>query len=63
MQTPKKSSIKSYSPGDRVRHPAFGIGVVLTAQKVGADLLYEVAFETVGTKKMMATYAKLSDAE
>ncbi len=45
--------------GDRVKHPTFGEGTVLSVKKMGADDLYEVAFDTVGTKKMMATYAKL----
>ena len=27
---------------------------------MGADTLYEVAFDTVGTKKLMATFAKLT---
>ncbi len=47
------------APGDRVKHPTFGEGTVLSVKKMGADDLYEVAFDTVGTKKMMATYAKL----
>lgn len=46
-------------PGDRVRHMSFGDGELLSAKKVGADVLYEVAFDKVGTKKLMATYAKL----
>ncbi len=45
--------------GDRVKHPTFGEGTVLSVKRMGADDLYEVAFDTVGTKKMMATYAKL----
>lgn len=57
--TPRAATVR-FAPGDRVRHPAFGAGVVLTAQSVGADMLYEVAFETVGTKKMMGTYARLT---
>lgn len=48
------------SPGDRVRHPMFGEGMILSANKMGADTLYEVAFDTVGTKKLMATFAKLT---
>ena len=28
-------------------------------KEMGADLLYEIAFDKVGTKKLMATYAKL----
>ena len=46
--------------GDRVRHPMFGEGLILSANKMGADTLYEVAFDTVGTKKLMATFAKLT---
>ncbi len=45
--------------GDRVSHMLFGEGTVLTVQKMGADYLYEIAFDTKGTKKLMATYAKL----
>lgn len=48
------------SAGDRVRHPMFGEGLILSANKMGADTLYEVAFDTVGTKKLMATFAKLT---
>ena len=46
--------------GDQVSHPMFGKGMVLSATKMGADILYEVAFDTVGTKKLMATFAKLT---
>ena len=45
--------------GDRVRHMLFGEGEILSVQKMGGDWLYEIAFETKGTKKLMATYAKL----
>ena len=45
------------SAGDRVRHPMFGEGLILSANKMGADTLYEVAFDTVGTKKLMAKTA------
>ena len=48
------------SPGDSVKHPMFGKGLILSANKMGADTLYEVAFDTVGTKKLMATFAKLT---
>ena len=46
--------------GDTVRHVTFGIGVVLTVRPMGGDTLYEIAFEKVGTKKLMATYARLT---
>ncbi len=57
------SSVRKFNPGDRVKNPNFGIGVILTAQSIGSDMLYEIAFETVGTKKMMGTYAKLTAAD
>ena len=48
--------------GDRVKHPAFGEGEVISAKQMGSDTLYEVIFDNVGTKKLMATYAKLTKA-
>jgi len=62
---PKKpsSSVQRFNPGDRVKNPNFGVGLVLTAQSIGSDMLYEIAFESVGTKKMMGTYAKLTPAD
>ena len=48
-----------FSPGDRVKHITFGEGEVLSVKPMGADVMYEVMFDTVGTKKMMGTYAKM----
>ena len=45
--------------GDRVEHSVFGKGEILTATAMGADVLYEVCFETVGVKKLMGNYARL----
>ena len=45
--------------GDRVKHVTFGEGTILSVQKIAADTLYEIAFDRVGTKKLMHTYAKL----
>ena len=45
--------------GDRVFHATFGEGDLISVKKMGADWLYEVVFDKVGTKKLMATYAKL----
>ncbi len=39
--------------GDTVRHKTFGKGMVLSIRKMGNDALIEVAFEEVGTKKLM----------
>ncbi|MBO5043343.1 MAG: UvrD-helicase domain-containing protein [Clostridia bacterium] len=50
---------EALKPGDRVRHMTFGEGEILSVKPMGKDQLIEVMFDTVGTKKLMATYAKL----
>ncbi len=50
---------ESVKAGDRVRHMTFGEGEILSVKPMGKDQLIEVMFDTVGTKKLMATYAKL----
>ena len=42
-----------YAKGDLVDHKAFGRGMVLSVQKMGGDALLEIAFDKVGTKRMM----------
>ena len=49
----------SYYPGMRVSHKRFGDGMIINVTPMGADSLLEVAFDTVGTKKLMANYANL----
>ncbi len=46
-------------PGDAVLHKKFGKGMVISVQPLGNDLLTEVAFESCGTKKLMAGVARL----
>ncbi len=43
--------------GDMVRHKAFGQGMVLSVQDTGGDHLVEIAFDNVGTKRLMLKYA------
>lgn len=47
------------SVGDRVKHGTFGEGTVISVKKISNDALLEVAFDSVGTKKLMANYAKI----
>ena len=54
-----KSSQPLFVEGDRVSHMTFGEGEILSVKPMGADTLYEIMFDKVGTKKLMATYAKL----
>jgi DNA helicase-2/ATP-dependent DNA helicase PcrA len=58
-RTAAVSASDAFHTGDRVRHPIFGEGVILSTKTMAADTLLEVAFDRVGTKKLMATYAKL----
>ena len=51
-----------WSAGDRVAHPKFGPGVIVSAQKNGSDVEYVVAFETAGTRRLLQSYAKLVPA-
>ena len=45
--------------GDMVQHKAFGKGMVLTANPVGGDVLLEIAFDGVGTKRLFANTASV----
>jgi len=58
---PDKPSIE-FKVGESVVHPTFGVGIIISKKDMGSDVLYEIAFDTVGTKKIMGTYAKLKKA-
>ena len=45
--------------GDMVMHAAFGRGLVLSVRKMGGDALLEIAFDDIGTKKLMAKTASV----
>ncbi|MBR6923802.1 MAG: ATP-binding domain-containing protein, partial [Oscillospiraceae bacterium] len=48
-----------YSAGDRVDHDKFGEGTVLTVTPMGNDALLEIAFDEIGTKKIMSNFAMM----
>ncbi|MBE5902470.1 MAG: DNA helicase PcrA [Lachnospiraceae bacterium] len=48
-----------YGVGDRVRHIKFGVGTVTQIVEGGRDYEVTVDFDTFGTKKMFAMFAKL----
>lgn len=50
------------SPGTRVSHVTFGLGTVVSVREMGGDALYEIDFDSVGKKKLMASFAKLKKA-
>ncbi|MEE1503010.1 MAG: UvrD-helicase domain-containing protein [Acutalibacteraceae bacterium] len=61
---PKKTSTDNvtldFKVGDTVEHKTFGKGMIVSAKAMGGDMLLEIAFDTCGTKKVMAKMAKLT---
>ena len=55
--TAEKASYLELNKGDMVQHAAFGRGLVLSVMKMGGDALLEIAFDQIGTKKLMAKTA------
>ncbi len=49
----------SYQKGDMVSHMRFGTGRVLEIKKTASDYEVSVDFEQAGTRKMLASFAKL----
>ncbi|MCC6421767.1 MAG: UvrD-helicase domain-containing protein [Gemmataceae bacterium] len=49
-----------FGPGARVTHAKFGAGTVVAVQKNGGDVEYHVAFDTVGLKRLLQTFARLA---
>ena len=47
------AQLPSLKQGETVIHSAFGTGLVLTVQPMGGDALIEIAFDGVGTKRLM----------
>ena len=52
-------STPNLRPGMRVRHAQFGVGNIVGVEEHNDDLKITVRFNTVGTKKLLAKYAKL----
>ena len=49
-------------PGTKVRHPAFGVGTILTVEPLDDDTKLVVRFVSVGQKTLRAKFAKLEVA-
>ena len=49
-----------YAVGDRVKHIKFGEGTVMEIKGGGRDYEVTVSFDSAGTKKMFASFAKLA---
>lgn len=57
VSTGAKTAYLELNKGDMVQHTAFGRGMVLSVVKMGGDALLEIAFDQIGTKKLMAKTA------
>ena len=57
MASTQKAAYLELNQGDMVMHAAFGKGMVLSVMKMGGDALLEIAFDDIGTKKLMAKTA------
>ena len=53
----EKAPYLDLNQGDMVMHAAFGRGMVLSVVKTGGDALLEIAFDDIGTKRLMAKTA------
>ena len=57
MPTSAKQERPDFQKGDMVLHKAFGKGMILSVMKMGNDAFLEIAFDNVGTKRLMANSA------
>lgn len=57
--TKSSAALPDFKAGDTVEHKAFGTGIISTIRPMGNDMLLEVVFQKVGTKKLMARMANL----
>ena len=55
----EKAASLDYSEGDRVHHGKFGDGTVKSIVDGGKDFEVTVEFDTMGVRKMFASFAKL----
>ena len=59
LAQPAAPAVFDFTTGERVKHLVFGEGTILSITPMGGDHLVEVAFDRVGTKRIMATFARL----
>jgi len=58
----QSSAAGGFRLGMRVRHAQFGVGTILGIDGVGEDIKLAVRFISVGTKRLVARFAKLEQA-
>lgn len=53
----KQTSAPVFEVGSRIKHRAFGEGLITASTPMGADFLLEIAFDQKGTKRLLAKSA------
>lgn len=59
-ERPPSNRATEFQAGDKVSHPIFGDGTVVSSKSVGLDEELQVAFDGAGVKRLLAAYAKLT---
>lgn len=57
-----KTELENFIIGEEVVHRVFGKGMIVSLKPMGNDILMEIAFEKVGTKKIMANMGAVKKA-
>ena len=63
VQQPILAAPCAFQPGDHVKHNVFGLGIIEGIEPVNSDVRVIVAFEEVGRKKLMLSFAGLEKVE
>ena len=62
-QAARQVPADSFRSGDQVKHNVFGLGIVEKIEALGSDAQITVAFEEVGRKKLMLSFAGLEKVD
>lgn len=57
---PSPDNSEKFKPGDIIEHRKFGRGRIVTVQDFGSDAILQIDFDSIGTKQLMAKFAKLT---
>ena len=60
---PPTAGVMELKAGDHVRHSQFGDGIVVSCRSVDGDAEVVVAFDGVGIKKLLMSFAQLEKVE
>ena len=52
--------LSAFQIGVKVKHPKFGVGVIVASRGVGSNMILDIAFEGFGIKQLSASLAPLT---